>query len=154
MIMTNGIKRENKLKVAHKLTRIIVRKTNVNYQAQFGICLKFVCNSYKIDILKAFILWIKKENELKHLNGFSTISKYLKNDGYFFIYSYIDNEIYYSIKEDKFIIVSNGERKWGIEYYINYINSDRVSNNGLCSIEISSPSFEFCNKRIELNDIA
>ena len=94
MFMTNFIKRDDKLRIAHKLTKRIVNNTGVDYKTQFGITLKFVCNSTVQEIFRAFILWFKGENYLCRIKDNIGVATECAKEGFLYVGTFGKYELY------------------------------------------------------------
>lgn len=87
-IIKNQLNKTARIEIAHKLTKLIVSKTGVDYNTQFEITLKFVCNSYEVDILQAFMVWKKDITCLDRVEGYKRIEHKMNTLGYSFAFSY------------------------------------------------------------------
>lgn len=105
----NKLNNEKIFKISHKLTRIIVNKTGVDYRTQFKIVLQFVKYCDEIELIRAFVMW-KYEGSQYKIKGYRSIENILNKDKYYFCNSYENKECYFSFKDNQYLVVTRDDK--------------------------------------------
>ena len=97
----NNLTKKQIMRVAHRLTKIIVGNTNVDYKAQFNLCLNFVRFNSVQEIIRVFILWVKGNKYMLRLKENMGVATEMGKTGFYFVASYGKDRYMYELYVNK-----------------------------------------------------